>query len=104
MMKQQLGDYEKKFQAEQKVEISISSQKNPADAPKTQQLQKKYEESKRETEKSQQSLSNKMKTYACERNLEIKVFFLNRLFIKSLFFRLFYNISFIHKWSIMLVP
>ena len=72
-MKQQLTDYEKKFLAEQKVEISISSQKNPADASKSQQLQKKYEDAKKETEKSQQALVAKMKTYAFERNLEMKV-------------------------------
>ena len=74
-MKQQLADYEKKFLAEQKVEISISSLKNPADVAKSQQLQRKYEDAKKDTEKSQQALVTKMKTYAFERNLEIKVIF-----------------------------
>lgn len=72
-MKTQLADFEKKFLAEHKVEISINSQKNPMDAAKSQQLQKKHEEAKRDTEKSQQALVNKMREYAYERNLELKV-------------------------------
>ena len=74
-MKAILVDYEKKSEVEKKAENSLASQKNPTDTSKSQQLHKKHEDAKTETEKAQQSLVNKMKTYAYERNLEIKVFF-----------------------------
>ncbi len=77
-MKSILVDYEKKSDAEKKAEISLNSQKNPNDSSKSQLLQKKHEDAKTETEKTQQSLVNKMKTYAYERNLEIKVFFIRK--------------------------
>lgn len=68
-----MTDYEKKYTVEQKAESSVNSLKNQTESAKTQQLQKKHEDAKKETEKAQQSLVNKMKTYALERNLEIKV-------------------------------
>lgn len=72
-LKQQLTDYEKKYVAEQKAENSLGSQKNPGDSTKTQQLQKKIDDARKETEKAHMSLVNKLKNYAAERNLELKV-------------------------------
>lgn len=70
-MKSQLSDFEKKYLAEIKAETSAKSLVN--DPSKTQKLQKTHEKAKEETEKSQQSLAMKMKSYALERNLEFKV-------------------------------
>ena len=71
-MKTQLSDYEKKHVAEKKVGDSLLAQKN---VDKGQQLKKKLDDARNDSEKAQHSLVTKMKTYTLERNLEIKVSF-----------------------------
>lgn len=72
-LKQQLADFEKKYTSEQKAENSLGSQKNQGDSSKALQLKKKHEDARLETEKSQMTLVNKLRNYAAERNLELKV-------------------------------